>query len=132
MDFQSGVRARLLANNTVSGIVGARVDWMTRPQKAALPAISLQTISDARPDHLKGFDGARETRVQCDCWAATYAAALALARAAIATLQPPKTISGKKFGNARVDAQRDLGENIADGSFIHRQSVDFIIWHVGD
>lgn len=132
MDFQSGVRARLLTNNTVSGIVGTRVDWMTRPQKAALPAISLQTISDPRTGHLKGFDGARATRVQCDCWAATYAAALALARAAIAALQPPATISGKKFGNAQVDAQRDLGEAVADGSFIHRQSIDFIIWHVGD
>lgn len=132
MDFQTGVRARLLANSTVSAIVGTRVDWMARPQNAALPAISLQTVSDSRPDHLKGFDGARETRVQCDCWAATYAAALALARAVIAALQPPTTITGKRFGNARVDAQRDLGENIADGSFIHRQSVDFIIWHVGD
>lgn len=132
MDFQSGVRARLLANSTVSGIVGSRVDWVTRPQKAALPAISLQTVSDPRPDHLKGVDGARATRVQCDCWAVTYASAMTLARAAIAALQPPATISGKKFGNARVDAQRDLGENIADGSFIHRQSVDLIIWHVGE
>lgn len=132
MDFQSGVRARLLADSTVSGIVGTRIDWVNRPQKAALPAISLQTVSDPRSEHLKGFDGARETRVQCDCWAATYSAALALARAAIAALKSPATISGKKFGNARVDAQRDLGENVADGNFIHRQSVDFIIWHVGD
>lgn len=139
MDFQAGVRARLLADSTVSGIVGTRIDWMTRPQKSALPSISLQTISDSRPDHLKGFDGSRATRVQCDCWAATvdggpsgYSTAMALARAVIAALQQPATISGKKFGNARVDAQRDLGEKIADSSFIYRQSVDFIIWHVGD
>lgn len=132
MDFQTGVRARLLADATVAAIIGARVDWVERPQKSALPAISLQTISDPRPLHLKGMDGARSTRVQCDCWAATYAAALALARAVIAALSPPATISGKKFGHAQVDSQRDLGEALADGSFVHRQSVDFLVWHVGD
>jgi hypothetical protein len=132
MDFQTGVRSRLLANGDVAAIVGTRIDWVERPQNSALPAISLQTISDPRPLHLKGMDRARSTRVQCDCWAETYAAALALARAAIAALSSPATISGKKFGHAQVDAQRDLGETVGDGSFIHRQSVDFIIWHVGD
>lgn len=132
MDFQGGIRARLLAAAPVAAIVGTRVDWMTRPQKSALPAITLQTVSDSRPEHLKGIDGARSTRVQVDCWAATYGAALTLARAVIAALQEPATISGKKFGNARVDSQRDLGENLADNSFIHRQSVDLVIWHVGD
>lgn len=132
MDFQGGIRARLLAAAPVAAIVGTRVDWMTRPQKSALPAITLQTVSDSRPEHLKGADGARATRVQVDCWTATYAAGLTLARAVIAALQEPVTISGKRFGNARVDGQRDLGENLADNSFIHRQSVDLVIWHVGD
>lgn len=132
MDFQGGIRARLLAAAPVAAIVGTRVDWMTRPQKSALPAVTLQTASDARPEHLKGPDGARSTRVQIDCWAATYSAALTLARAIIAALQEPATISGKKFGNARVDSQRDLGETVSDGSFVHRQSMDLIIWHVGD
>ena len=127
MDFQAGLRSRLLAANAAP-----RVDWMTRPQNSALPAITLQVISDPRETILKGFVGARATRVQCDCWATTYAAALVIARAAIAALKDPVTVSGKKFGNAQVDSQRDLGESVADGSFIHRQSVDFIIWHVGD
>lgn len=132
MDFQTGLRARLLADSTVSGLVGTRVYWMQRPQNSGLPAIVLQTISDPRPDHLKGFDGARETRVQCDCWAEGYGAALALGRSAIAALKSPQTISEKRFGNARVDAMRDLSETAAGGETIHRQSVDFLIWHVGD
>ncbi|MGK2908746.1 MAG: DUF3168 domain-containing protein [Sphingobium sp.] len=132
MDFHSGLRARLRTDTTVAAIVGTRVDWMVRPEKDALPSVTLQTVSDPRPQHLKGMDGARPTRVQIDCWAATYVAALDLARAVIAVLSVPATISGKRFGNAQVEGQRDLGETVSDGSFIHRQSVDFVIWHIGD
>lgn len=132
MDFQVGVLTRLLTAPAVSGFVGSRINWVTRPQKEALPAVSLQVISDPRPEHLKGFDGARETRVQCDCWAASYSGALGLARACIAALREPATVQDKKFGHARVEGQRDLGETVADGTFVHRQAVDLIIWHVGD
>lgn len=132
MDFQTGVRARLLADDTVTAIAATRIYWVERPQKTALPAITLQTVSDPRPEHLKGPEGARGTRIQCDCWAESYGSALSLARAVIAALRPPATVSDKKFGNARVEGQRDLGESVTDGTFIHRQSMDFIIWHVGD
>jgi len=127
-DFQAGVRSRLIAAATSAG---SRIYWVERPQLSALPAVTLQTISDPRPQHLKGLDGARPTRVQVDCWAATYAVALALARACIGALQPPTILAGKKFGQATIEGQRDLGED-QNGTLIHRQSVDLIIWHVGD
>lgn len=135
MDLQAGLRARLLADSAVAAIVGARIYWVDRPQETTYPAITLQTISDPRPEHLKGFDGARATRVQVDCWAkgaAGYGVALSLARAVIAAISPPATVSGKRFGRGSVEGQRDLGETVTDGSFVHRQSVDFSIWHVGD
>lgn len=132
MDFQEGVRARLIANSAVKAIVAARVSWMARAKGAPLPAITLQVISDPRPAHLKGLEGARSTRVRCDCWAESYGAALSLARAAIATLAPPAAVGGKRFGNAQVAGQQDLSEDLGNGSFIHRQAVDFIIRHVGD
>jgi len=68
MDFQSGVRARLLANGLVSGAVGTRIDWGQRPQGAAYPAIVLQTISDPRPAHLKDYEETRSTLVQLDVY----------------------------------------------------------------
>lgn len=131
MDMQGGLRARLLASTEVTAAVGSRVYWVQRPQGSLPPAVTLQTVSDPRPEHLKGPDGARETRVQMDCWATTYAAALSLARTCIAALSGPATINGKRFGNTRVDGQRDLGEDV-NGTFLHRQSVDLLIWHVGD
>ena len=81
MDFHEGLQKRIRANSGVAAIAGARVTWMERPQKGALPAVTLQVISDPRPAHLKGNDGSLATRVQADCWAATYDAALMLARA---------------------------------------------------
>jgi hypothetical protein len=132
MDFQSGLRARLIADSAVTAIAAARVSWVERPQKGAMPAVTLQVITDPRTQHMKGFDGARATGVQADCWAKTYLEALALARALIAAVKAPASISGKMFGNAQVTGQRDGGESVGDGSFIHRQSVDLTIWHVGD
>lgn len=131
MDLQSGIRARLLANGTVSAAVGTRIDWGQRPQGAPYPSIVLQTISDPRPAHLKDYDGARSTLIQLDVYATTYAAALTIARAAIAVLKVPATISGKAFGPAFVDGQRDTVEPSGTTN-IHRQSVDFNIRHVGD
>lgn len=132
MDFQAGLRARLLADTTVAAIVGTRVYWVQRPQKSPYPAVVLQVVSDGRPENLKGFDGARSTRVQADCYGTSYAASLDLARATISALVEPTILSGKQFGRASVDRQLDLGETVADGSFVHRQTVDFNIWHVGD
>lgn len=132
MDFQEGVRARLIADGAVAEIVGTRVAWMARAKGASLPAIVLQVVSDPRPSHLKGLEGARSTTVQCDCWAEDYGAAIDLARAAIAVLVQPVTINGKQFGNAQVVGQRDLSEGTDAGIFLYRQSVDFIIRHVGD
>lgn len=130
-DLQSGLRSRLLADVAVAAAVGTRVSWVDRPQGSGLPAIVLQVVSDPRPAHLKGLAGARMTRVQMDVFAAAYGAALALARAAIAAVKDPATVSGKSFGPAFVDGQRDLAEDVS-GTLVHRQSVDLMVWHEGD
>ncbi|ATP20809.1 tail completion protein gp17 [Sphingobium yanoikuyae] len=139
MNFQEGVTSRLLASAPVTNIVNRRINWGQRPQGEPFPGLTLQVVSDPRPAHLKGYDGARYTRLQADCWAETLVQALALAAAVIATLKEPVTVGDKKFGNALVDGQRDLGETVgggtgsqSSGTFIHRQSVDLLIWHVGD
>lgn len=132
MDFELGARKRLTSDAAVKAIVAERVYPLERPQNSPSPAITYQVISDPRSNHLKGSDGSRPTRLQCDCWADSYGVAKALARAVIAALRFPATVQGKKFGHAQVEGPRDLRETVAGGKTIHRQSVDFIIWHVGD
>ena len=118
----------------VTALVGQRVYWVDRPQAAALPAIVLQTISDPRPQHLKGFDALRETRVQLDVFAANQPGGLngydltrRITEAAIAALVPENSGNGIIFNRALVDGARDLGER-TETQFIHRHSIDLLIW----
>jgi hypothetical protein len=127
MDMQEGMRARLLNGSGVSG----NVSWGQRPQGSSLPAIVLQIVSDSRPSHLKDYQKLRSTIVQMDVYAATYAAALNVARSAIAIMKVPTTISGKIFSACFVDRQTDTVETSGTVN-IHRQSVDFDVWHIGD
>lgn len=125
--MQAALRARLTGAAAVAAIVATRVYWVQRTQGAALPAIVLQTVSDARPQHLKGFLKPRATRVQVDSLAEDYATARRLNEAAIAALVPENISNGIVFNRAMVDGSRDLGERVGD-NFIHRISTDLILW----
>jgi hypothetical protein len=126
MDWHAALRARLIAASPVSALVSSRITWVERPQMAALPAITLQTMSDDRPQHMEGFMGLNPARVQIDCWSTKHAEANDLADKAIAALAPANTANGIRFDRAFVDSKRDLGERV-ETQFIHRVSVDLIL-----
>lgn len=127
-DFASALHSRLAAAAPVSAIVGTKVYWVKVPQNATRPYIRLQTISDPRPEHLQGYDSARVTRVQCDCFAETYAVARDLAEKVIAAVATPSAFGGIFFGRIKAEGPRDLGEDVGD-KFIHRASVDLLVEH---
>lgn len=124
MDMQGALRARITGASTTAG---TRVYWVDRPQAAALPAVTLQIINDSREQHLKGFQSIRETLVQIDCWASTYAQATALKEAVLAAVVPEQTGNGIQFHRAIIDGERDLGER-TETQFIHRASVDLMVF----
>jgi hypothetical protein len=125
--MQGALRARLLAAAPVTALVGQRVYWVDRPQASQLPAIVLQVISDPRPQHLKGFEDLRETRVQMDIFGTSYGQVRTLTEAALAAVVPENTSNGIIFNRALVDGARDLGER-TETQFIHRHSTDLLIW----
>lgn len=134
-DFASALHARLTGDADVAALVDTRVYWVNRPQNSPLPAIRLQTISDPRPEHLGGYDAARVTRVQADCFAQAkadgtggYKQARALAEKVIAAVAAPATVGGVVFGHTKAEGPHDLGEDTAAG-FIHRASVDLLVEH---
>ena len=129
--MDEALTGRLLNDATVAALAGDRVHWGEQPQGGVMPSLTLNTISDVRPEHLKGYQGTRSTRVQADCRAPTHAQALALARAVIAAVEPAGTFYGHRFGRTSADGPRALNEDV-NGNLVHRQSVDLIIWHVGD
>ena len=127
-DFATALRARLIADADVTAVVGTKVYWGVVPQATALPYIRLQTISDPRDEHLKGYDGARVTRVQADCFAASYGTARGLAEDVIIAVALPETSGGVQFGRVKAEGPRDLGEDTANG-YVHRASLDLLVEH---
>lgn len=132
-DFATALFARLWGDPDVAAVVVGggkkRIYWGIAPQEAPLPYIVLTTISDLRREHLKGRDGARQTRVQCDCFALTYGASRQLAEKVIEAVEDPDTVGGVRFGHTSADGPRDLGEDVAGVGYIHRASVEMLVEH---
>lgn len=123
--MQAALRTRLLADPTISGLVGTRIDWGLRPQGKPLPAISLTIISTPRDYTMAGAQTTQFYRVQIDCWAATYKSANDVRDAVIAELEPA---SGEFLGSFVV-RNSDFPEKTDTGE-IHRASIDFKVTHI--
>jgi hypothetical protein len=135
MDWKGALRARLVAAAPIDALIwhdptsnAPAIYWVDRPQASELPAITLQTIDDARPRVYGGLQSARQSVVQVDVWATTFAAKEALAEAVIAELSTAETSNGIKFLAAETEVVTDLGERV-ETQFIHRTRIDFLIWH---
>lgn len=133
MDWQGALRARLIAAAPVAALVTGtdlkpRVFWVDRPQTSALPAITLQTVVEDRPQTMEGFDGLDVSTVQMDVWGTSYGQVQELKEAALAAVIGESNADGIIFSRAFVDSIRDLGERI-ETQFIHRASIDLIFHH---
>src|SRR3546814_18372539 len=71
-DLATAFRDRLVANGAVNAVVSTRIYWGVVPQGAALPYVRLHIISDPRPEHLKGYQGSRRTRIQVSIFAQSF------------------------------------------------------------
>lgn len=128
--MQADLRALLLA----AGGVPAIVAWGERPQAAALPCVVL-TRASAVPEYTQdGDSGMTATRVQADCWAATYAAAHGAGAAVIAALSGYRgTVGATRFNGVFTDSVRDTREAETDGADrFFRVSIDFIVNHTAE
>jgi hypothetical protein len=126
-DFATALHLRLKNDAAVAAVVGTRIFWVKVPQNAARPYVVLQTISDPRPAHLGGYNGARVTRVQADCIGDTYGAVRTLAEKIITALATPDTVGGVHFGFTKAEGPRDLGEDVDGVGFVHRASLDLLV-----
>lgn len=126
--MEQALRARLVNDGTVAGIVGDKVFWRLRPQGSDYPCVVLSIVSDDRAQDYAGRVGLWQTRVQIDCYALKYGQNVALRDAVIAAILPGAALSGVTFSRAFIDTVRDLGAD-TDAGFVHRTSIDALIWH---
>jgi len=121
------LRTLLAGSTALTTLIGERLQWGFREQATALPAVTLTKISGGPLYSDEGEVGLDETRVQIDCWAASFTSATAVARAV------REQLSGYFDANFRyisLDVQRDMREGGANQEeYEYRVSMDFIILH---
>lgn len=128
MSWEAAVVARLMASPAVTALTGENIEWDDLAPDAVLPAITLQMITDTRPQTHDGFDAFRGTRVQLNALARTKDKAIALREAAIAVLVPAAEQGGVIFLRSFVDGGGSDAEQTKTGR-ICRERTDLIIWH---
>jgi hypothetical protein len=127
--MEEDLRARLLADAGISALAKrGSIAWGDRPQASALPAITLDYIDDARPQHMQGFQDLRGTQVQADVWADDKKQARDLRELVIAALVPVAIVGATSFQRSFVDRLASSFESIETG-IVYRERIDFTIWH---
>ena len=128
--MEEALRAHLLADPAITGLVGQRVHWGRRPQAGALPSIILFRMGGDRHYATDGPSDLVASRVQVDCWGTSYGSAKNVARAVRDRLSGMReVVNGVAFRGSFIDAERDFSEGPAGADVnIYRTSLDFILW----
>jgi hypothetical protein len=126
--MEAALIAKLLATAGITALVSTRINWSRRPQGAALPAIVLHRI-DGTPDvHHAGASGLVVSRVQVDCWAASYGSAKAVARAVETAITAQTFTQGAtRFDVILIDSERD--DSTDETTPLFRTSLDLMVHH---
>lgn len=128
MSWEAALVQRLLADPAVAAIVGERIEWDDLAPDTALPALTLQVISDPEPQNNDGFDPFRPSRVQLNALAGTKALAIALSKAAVDAVIPEGTVADTTFLRSFVDGGGSDAVQLPTGRRC-RNRKDLIIWH---
>lgn len=117
----------LLSVGSPSTPAEARVYPVKAPQHPTLPFLIYTKISAPRLYHLAGQTRLVRARFQVDCWAETYAGAVALAEAVRGLLSGFRgTVAGVVIGAVYLDNETDFWGDETEG---YRRSLDFLVWH---
>ncbi|MBR9765390.1 MAG: DUF3168 domain-containing protein [Rhodobacteraceae bacterium] len=119
------MRALLLADSGVSDFVEDRISFGAQGQGDGLPAIVLNTISDAEGYLINQPDGLAEARLQVDCYALSYRDAKLTSRAVRAALSGHAGDGIKGVFHAGSRDSREGGANEVERPY--RVSLDFLI-----
>ncbi len=118
--MEIAVRAHLVADPTVSALVGTRVYPLVLPQGVAYPAIRYQRIDTPRTYSKAGYEGDSRPRLQIDCWATGYMDAKRLAEAVRAAME--------RYPHAVCEDEQD-GYEPEPAPPVYRRMLEFRIWH---
>jgi hypothetical protein len=126
--MEAALIAKLLAATGVTALVSTRINWSRRPQGAALPCIVLHRVSGLPDVHHAGASGLVVSRVQVDCWGASYGSAKAVARAVETAITAQTFTQGAtRFDVILIDSERD--DSTDETTPLFRTSLDLMVHH---
>lgn len=110
------VRDILVADGTVTGLVGQRISPVMTAQNTDLPYVILTRISLVPSNHLHGRPTLDANRVQLDVYAETYAQARTIADACRSALEAQDIAMESEIDNYEPDVAE------------YRITQDFLVW----
>lgn len=124
MSFEVGLRALLMADSGISGIVGAQIYPVILEEGATLPALVYQRISGPRVQSLDGASGLAVLRIAISCYSTLFATVRDLASKVRVRLNGYRgTLSeGTVVGGALLLDERDI---FSEPVRIFRTDLDF-------
>lgn len=133
MTVEVGLMVYLEADAPLAALVGTRLYPNVLPQRnLTLPAIVWQRIATTRVNSLSGPSGLATPRFQFTCWAATYAAAQAVAEALRTALDGYTGAAGAyTVSDAILEDEGDMYEPSIGlkEKEAYGVRVDYTIWH---
>lgn len=131
--MEEALIALILDDGGVTHLMGTSVWWGRAPQASTTyPRVVLRKVSGIPDYHLQGPSGLEMSRVQVDCYGATYTSAKASARAVRAVLSGYRgAVSGRRLQGGFIGAERDLPneEDASGAQNLFAVSFDVTIWH---
>ena len=127
MSLETGLRAALIADVTVNGLVKGRIYPEVMPHDVIYPAISYQRISTVRDQHLSGVNDFTQVRIAVDCWDASYSGVKALAGAVKSAIDGVYVLGSQAILHCFMDSMTDLSEFNGDRED-RRVSMDFVVY----
>ena len=137
MSLMTDLRARLVADATLAGIVGTRVRMNRSEQSDALPRVVIHQISGDHKHHMTAATGKATGRVQIDCHASSPVEAESIAEAVRQSLDGfrGQVNSGTFVSMCHLDSERAdyasprQGGHASDG--VDSIQLDYLIgWSV--
>lgn len=110
MAIEEGLYAKVTGTNGVSTLISNRLYPLAIPQEATLPAAAYAVVQSDAQEYLGQPAGTWVTRIEVSCWARTYAAARAVARAIRAAVDHQVsgwtgcTVTGARISQGERDA----------------------------
>lgn len=128
--IEAAIRAKLVADADVNGIISGRIHPFTVPTEIARPKLTYQRIDTVRWYSNDGPTGSPRIRLQVDCWADELLTAKTLADKVRQCLDGYRGVtSGVQVDGVHLQDERDMPQAMAPGQEkpIQRVSLDFIV-----